>query len=518
MADDRTNSVVVKYATKGAKQVRKANESIASSIENVRNKQKNTASEMANDYAEQRAALQSLGSTMRSVWGYVIGSTPGLQKQMGRLSKATKKIAESLGKSVVPAFRAVADLALVAAEKFAALPGPIRGLIGVAFGLLTALVTLGSVMMTVQFAAYGLGTAFGTMLSPILAVMAAVAVLYAVWQANLFGIQGIAKQVFAWLRSQLTAFVGFVRPLWQQFVAGLRKLWQVHGKALMKSFKKIFAQLRAGIVAFVSVTKPIWQTAMRVMAVAVKVYWNLIKTYVLTALDFVLTAVRAGLALLQGDWKKAGKIVANFVKRTAQRVKKLANKVTKLLGGLAKSAVEWAKNMLTKFIAGIEAKVKAFTEKVNELKQKVTDKLGSLAQSAKRWGKDLIGEFISGINSKIAHFQQKIDELKSTVQDAISFDRVENDRMAQRWGSDLVDHFARGMSRKSGQLQSALPSQQPGSFGLQPTSGGGARTNVNVTIEAGAIQMRGGPTARTNAEKTAENVAQAFQQRFGRRS
>lgn len=518
MADDRTNGVVVKYATKGAQKVRKANESIASSIESVRSEQEETASTMADDYAEQRAALQSLGSTMRSVWGYVIDITPGLQQQMGRLSKATKRVAQSLGKSVVPAFRAVADLALVAAEKFAALPGPIRGLVGVAFGLLTALVTLGSVMMTVQFAAYGLGTAFGSLLSPILAVIAAVAVLYAVWQANLFGIQGIAKRVFAWLRTQLTAFVGFVRPLWQQFVAGLRKLWQVHGKALMKSFEKVFAQLRAGIVAFVSVTKPVWKTAMRVMAVAVKVYWNLIKTYVLTALDFVLTAVRAGLALLRGDWKKAGKIVANFVKRTAQRVKKLANEVTKLLGGLAASAVEWAKNMLTKFIAGIEAKVTAFTETVNELKRKVTNGMDGLVQSAKRWGKDLIGEFVSGINSKIAHFQRKIDELKSTVQDAISFDRVENDRMARRWGSDLVDHFARGMSRKSGRLRSALPSQQPGSFGLQPTGSAGGRTTVNVTVEAGAVQMRGGSTARVNAEKTAESVANEFAQRFGRRS
>jgi uncharacterized phage infection (PIP) family protein YhgE len=257
---------------------------------------------------------------------------------------------------------------------------------------------------------------------------------------------------------------------------------------------------------------------MRILKAVTKVAFAYIKTYVLTVIDALVTGVRAGLALLRGDWKKAGKIILGFVKRAGKRIKKFANRVGEILGGLAESALDWAKDLVKKFVAGLSAKKKAFTEKLGKLKQKVTDKIGGLAKAAKRWGKDLIAEFVAGINSKIAQFKQKVNELEDAVKKALSFDRVKNDRMAQRWGADLVDHFSRGMARKSGQLQSALPSQQPGSFGLQAASGTGSGTTVNVTVEAGAVQMRGGSTARVNAQKTAEGVADEFAQRFGRRS
>jgi hypothetical protein len=112
-----------------------------------------------------------------------------------------------------------------------------------------------------------------------------------------------------------------------------------------------------------------------------------------------------------------------------------------------------------------------------------------------------------------------VDSVMSAASDVISFDVEANDRMARRWGSDLISEFSRGMNSQLGTLQRMGPGRDPASFGLPKASPtGGSPTTVNVTVEAGAVQLRGGDTARINADKTAEGVANEFERKFGRRS
>lgn len=461
------SSAVVKYAARGV-------DAVVSANQRVRKSASKTGDVMETLGQDTSDAMRNMSGSILTAWSYVIAETPALREQMARIEQSGSKVAKSLGTSLVPAVRGLATVVQTAAAKFRALPGPVRSFIAMSLALGSALVVLTTAAVTLSAALLGVSTVLGVSLSTIGMVVAAVALLYVAWKNNFLGIQTVTASVIQWLREKVTAFVAFVRPLWERFAAGLRELWSVHGTALRTEFGATLTSLWQKISWFVQATKPIWKTGLRVLSAVTKATFAVVKTRILTVMDAIVTAVRVGLAVLRGDWKKAGELILGFVDRTTERVRGLVDR----LGSI----------------------------------------FGDLAASAKRWGKDLISEFISGINAKIARFQRKINDLKSTVQRAISFDRVENDRMAQRWGSDLVDHFAKGMSRKSGHLRSALPSQHPGSFGLQPAGGSGTRTNVNVTVEAGAIQMRGGPTARTNAEKTAENVAHAFEQRFGRRS
>lgn len=468
MSDDESvNSVVVKYATKGVNKVTSASQQVRDSVRKTA-EATNTASQTQKD-----AMFRVMGS-LTTVWGYIISKTPALKAQMKSIGKSSAMLAKSLGKTLVPAFQGLSRFLRFVATTFRSLPGPMKSFIAMSFALTSGLLVLTTAATSTATALGGMAAVLGVSLTTIGLVVAAVALLYVAWKNNFLGIQQITKQVVAWLRKQVTKFVAFVRPLWRRFVVGLRKLWGVHGGALKKELGATMTFLGNVISGFISGTKPIWKTGLRIMAAVTKASFAIIKTRILTVMDAIVTAIRVGLALLRGDWKKAGNLVLGFVKRTASRIEGLADRLVNIFDGLAASAY--------------------------------------------RWGKDLIGEFISGINSKIAHFQQKVDELKNTVEKSMSFDRVKNDRMAQRWGADLVDHFSRGMARKSGQLQGALPSRQSDSFGLHPAGGGGNRTTVNVTVEAGAVQMRGGSTARVNAEKTAEGVAEEFAQRMGRRS
>lgn len=464
------------------------------------------------------AGMVAASTALIGVWAKILSKSEALQGKSKKLGKTLSKTATIIAKAVAPALLAGADALIMLFEGFNNLSGPVQTFISVAFGVVSALTILGTAAMAAQAAIGTLSMSMLPVIGGAALLVAAVAGLYVAWQNNLFGIQTIAAQVFKWLKQQVAKFVSFVKPLWKSLVAGLRKLWKVHGKALVKEFTATMNSLYRTISWVIAVTKPIWKTGLKILAAVTKMVFSIIKTRVLTALDAIVTAVRVGLALLRGDWKKAGKIVLKFINRTVERIKGLVGRLGEIFGGLAESAVTWAKDLVKKFVAGLDEKKKALVQKANQFKQKVIDTIGGLADSAAQWGKDLVSEFISGIDDKIARFKSKINDIKNTVQEAISFDRVENDRMAQRWGSDLVEHFSRGMTKKSMHLQSALPSQKPGSFGLQPAGAGGGGSSVNVTVEAGAIQMRGGSTARVNAEKTADGVAEAFEQRLGRRS
>ncbi|MFC7140920.1 hypothetical protein ACFQMA_13935 [Halosimplex aquaticum] len=496
------------------------------------------------------------------IWESIVAQSPKLQSQLAGMGTQFEALASSLGSTLIPAFRLVSGFVKSAVSVFRALPSPVRRLVGIAFALTTALVGLGAVVATAQGAVAALAVTFGSLLTPILVASALIAGLYAVWTTNLFGIKQKTAVVLEALKQQFQAVVEFVRPIWEGFVAGLKQLWNVHGSALASRITTTMSNLTGGFKQFVAVTKPLWEGFLTVIAALVKVHFAVIKTVVLTVMDALLSTVRLTLALMQGDFDGAVQIVVGYVQRLVDRINGFASRIQSILGGLGDAAISWAtemmsqflagitakteqllskiaevegavvdplsalpgkaitwaKDILTKLVEGIDAKIEVLRERAQAVADDVTSPLSSLSKQAAGWGRDVIGEFVSGIKDKISAVRSAISDVKSEVTSRISFDIPSNDRMARRWGADLITHFSRGVQANAGLLHRSLPGTGPRAMGLpQPQPTAANTTAVDVTVEAGAVQLNGRGTDRLNAERTAEGIGEEMANQFGRR-
>lgn len=243
----------------------------------------------------------------------IIDNTPKLKKRKERVKTSINRVARSLGETLVPAFEAGADIAERVADVFTDLPGPMRAFIAMALGIAVALATVVPAAATVAVALTNISL-------PVLALIALGAALYAAWQYNLFG-----------MRDTISEFVGVVQPLVARFVKRFRALWNTHLKPLFGETKQTMNALA-----------PVFKAIFAVITTVTKAAWALISTLILQRLDTILTFVRAGLALLRGDWEGAWDIIAGYVERTMDRIAGLVGRLGAIFGDILKVVVRFS--------------------------------------------------------------------------------------------------------------------------------------------------------------------------------
>lgn len=226
-------------------------------------------------------ALRPLGLTI------VQTLTPLVEKAVPiieRLSKAFAELPESTREIIVVAGAVAAAL------------GPVLVAIG---SLVSAIGTIGGAISSVlglfggggaaAAAGGGLVASLTALLPVILAVIAAVVALAVAWKTNFGGIR------------ELTAdFVNEAKGLF----AELRSFWSEIAGDLKEIAEPAFAAIFSGFFRFQSETvKGIWSAG-----------WEFIKTVARESLDVLKENVRAGIALLQGDFEGFRKSSANIFK------------------------------------------------------------------------------------------------------------------------------------------------------------------------------------------------------------
>jgi hypothetical protein len=154
-----------------------------------------------------------------------------------------------------------------------------------------------------------------------------------------------------------------------------------------------------------------------------------------------------------------------------------------------------------------------------DIRTAVEDRLASLPSDARQWGQDIIGNLIQGIQDRIPDLNSTLSNVRGNIEEHISFDRIANDRMARRWGEDLVSEFSAGVERGQSTTEIITPNGG-GAAGLAGSmraglgGGGGGGTTINVTIERGAIQIRGDRTdGQTSERRVADEVGREFDER-----
>lgn len=141
--------------------------------------------------------------------------------------------------------------------------------------------------------------------------------------------------------------------------------------------------------------------------------------------------------------------------------------------------IELIKTALTLLLGPIGLVIIAFKnwDKIKEIVGKmataISDKMTGLATSAKDWGKNMITAFIDGIKSNFTGVTSAVKEAAGIVGDYLGFSSPTKEgpgKDVMKWGPNMVQAFAEGVSNNIGAINGAFGSLATPAFGARALS------------------------------------------------
>lgn len=261
-------------------------------------------------------AMVEDGNKLSGALGQASREADGFENVLGNLKQSGANALSALGQPIleamIPLFQLAAQVVQTLAIWFGNLAQPIQEAIVLFGALLAGIGLVLPIFLSLQVAAAALGTSVGAMLvsflpvvGTILGIAAAIAVLVVgvkhLWETNEGFRDGVllAWQVISDTISQFTnQVISFVMTLWGQ----LTTWWQENQALIQESAQVVWASIQAVVEMVMSFLGPYLEAALANLQLIFTTSFEVIKTIVSAALDFVLGIAKATMQLLTGDW------------------------------------------------------------------------------------------------------------------------------------------------------------------------------------------------------------------------
>ena len=250
----------------------------------------------------------------------------GIGGALRSLSSALEGLAISFGEVLAPMVKTAAEKITEIAQKFTALPTPIKNIM-VVFGLLAA--AIGPLLMVIGLigsgvsslvalfaplagtltaasgATAGLGATLSGLLAPIAIVVAAVvglgAIFVAMWKTNE---EFRNKVTSVWLAIQtaistaITIVKDFIMNIWGQVVTW----WNENNTMILQAAQNVWSVIQIVIMTALNVILGIFQAVWPVILFLIEGVWQGIKNTIQGAIDVILGIITFFAALFTGNW------------------------------------------------------------------------------------------------------------------------------------------------------------------------------------------------------------------------
>ncbi|HEM5225172.1 TPA: phage tail tape measure protein [Streptococcus suis] len=264
-------------------------------------------------------AMVEDGNKLSGALGQASREADGFENVLGNLKQSGENALSALGQPIleamIPLFQLATQVIQSLAIWFGNLAQPIQEAVVLFGALLAGIGLVLPIFLSLQVAAAALGTSVGAMLvsflpvvGTILGIAAAIAVLVVgvkhLWETNEGFRDGVllAWQVISDTISQFTnQVISFVMTLWGQ----LTTWWQENQALIQESAQVVWASIQAVVETVMSFLGPYLEAALVNLQLIFTTSFEVIKTIVSAALDFVLGIAKATMQLLTGDWSGA---------------------------------------------------------------------------------------------------------------------------------------------------------------------------------------------------------------------
>jgi len=286
-----------------------------------------------------------------------------------RIAKAQlTDAAAALGQQLLPYALQFVQWASDMIAKFQALNPEQQRMILIVAGIAAAigpvLVVVGS-LVTAIGAIIPVVTAVAGVLSgfalPIIAIIAAIALLYFAWTNNWGGIQEKTAAVIDFVKNLIAGGMQFINDLtsgklgalsqlWANTVAGIQMLWQLFTTNIQLIFQAFSAAFNGDWYTFGAKLRMVWDNMITGLKVAIQIGWENIKLIFSTAVTNIINFFKTT------DWGAVGKAIIDGI---ANGIRNGAGAIAEAAKSAANAALQAAKGFL-----GIQSPSKVFEMQV----------------------------------------------------------------------------------------------------------------------------------------------------------
>jgi TP901 family phage tail tape measure protein len=322
----------------------------------------------------------------------------------------------SIGDSLVPAIKTIADKLGEMADWFNSLPEPVKKFIAVGAALTALFTGMIAVVGILVGALGGLVAVQWAVLWPVLAIIAAVVLIIAYYAALAYGIKKLydSNESFrkavdtVWtaikniIQTAIDVIVPIAKSVWESFKENLMSIWEMvkpvleelwntisslfgnisgEGDSKMQKLKAVFEWVFSRIGTYIKIAMAVWTAIIKValsiiiiifkyvftfIKTYVTVIFNIIKTVIITAMDIIKGIIKTVSKVLKGDWKGAW----DAIKET---VSKVVGNIGEFLGKMKDTFLEAGKGFIDALVKGIKDAAGGVTDAVKDIAKKVRD-------------------------------------------------------------------------------------------------------------------------------------------------
>lgn len=353
------SDVTIKYAARGAKSARKADEKVRGSIKQTAKTARQETGTINRWMQRHKAALIGIGAAAAGAMAAIISNTPVLKAELAGVRLGFSLLAMQIGQDLAPAFEGAGNAALDLAEDYSNLPDAIRKPISAIIGFTLAIGTLAGLLAGLQmlfsgtFVATLAGKAVGAIVGSTVAVFA-----FAAAVGLIIGLIGV------WIL-KVTGVLDWVGRLGSA-------LGSILGPEITDLALTIGTLLTGGMLPLIA------------------------------AFGAFITGV------LEGGFPEG-----------VRRAKKVLSIFGDAISNTISNALSWGSDFIDKFLQGIKNKIGDVESLASDIKDSVAGALGfDIVQNdrmARQWGSDLVQEFASGMQAEQRTLRRQAGATRSMV-------------------------------------------------------------------------------------------------------
>lgn len=431
--------------------------------------------------------------------------------------------------------------------------------VGLVVGIFMA---LAPIVMTISTIIGGVGAAFGAMILPVLAVIAAVAAFVALGIAVYKNWDGISeffvnlwegiKTIFT---TSITAIGEFLSTVWDGMVTIIKTVWdgiKLYFTTVLNIYKLIFTTIWTGIKAAVTTIWNAIKTTATTVFNGIKVFfttvlnfyktifttvWNAIKSVVTTIWNgikstatTVFNAIKTTITTIFNAIKSVSTTVWNSIKAVISTVvngiKSVVTTVFNAIKAVSSSVWNSIKSVVSSAVNGIRSVVTTVFNAVRSVVSSVMSTVKSVISSAWNGAKSIVSSAVNSIKSTVSNVFNALKGVVSTAMSGVKSAIESGWNKAKGFleginlfsiGKNIIEGLIKGIKNMAGAVGGAIKSVADGAVNSAKKALGihspsrVMRDQVGYWVSEGLAK---GITANTNAEKAAKQKAQAIKNQF----
>lgn len=291
-------------------------------------------------------------------------------------------------------------------------------------------------------------TAIGAISWPVVAVVAAIAGLIAIFVA-LYNenerFREIVGLVWEEIKNVIQTVVGAVSDFVMGIVGGLVDWWQENNELILESARVVWEAIKETIMAVLEFMLPMIQTAWEGIKNNIAAAWDLITTIVQTGINFVKGIIKAVMQMITGDWSGAWETIKSTVSGLITGIKDIISKQINLALTIIRGVLDNIKAKFSAIFNPLKNIVgTAFTAVKNSIKRGMDTAYNTVTRffgKFKDAGKNIVTSIADGIKGAISKVTDAISNVTQKVRDFLPFSPPKTgplmDIMDVEWGATI---------------------------------------------------------------------------------